>query len=188
MIIENLYLIMPYPLFLYFYKNNRESSRLFFYIFLSGLSFYEFINKKMYYFQYNDLNEYNYIGDSCRIIVTQYFLTDIFFINNKELIFHHCLVLFGLVCSYILNQGYYLIVYLCLNEISSIFLSLNILEIFPKYTNILFIITFFIFRIMLLPILTYIYIDNNIVFPVLVIDDCLHIYWVVTLSKNFLIK
>ena len=181
-----------FPMFLYFYKNNKEIGRLFFYIILSGLSFYEFIDKKMYYFQYNDLNEYNYFGDKCRILVTQYFLTDIFFVTNKSMLFHHILILIGLSLSYYLNQAYYLTLYLCLSEISSIFLASNILNIYlnihPKYSNLCFMITFFIFRILLLPILTYIYSYNNMVFTMLLIDDCLHGYWVITLSKKFLIK
>lgn len=68
-----------FPMFLYFYKNNKEIGILFFYIILSSFSFYEFIDKKkMYYLQYNDLNEYNYFGEKCRILVNQYFLIDIF--------------------------------------------------------------------------------------------------------------
>ena len=180
--------ILHFPIFLYFYKKNKEFGRLSFYIVLSSLSFYEFIDKKMYYFQYNDLNEYNYIGDKCRILVTQYFLVDIFFVTNKPMLFHHILVLYALGISYILNQGYYLTLYLSLNEISSIFLALNILKIFPKYSNLCFMITFFIFRILLLPLLTYIYNHNNLVFTILLLDDCLHGYWVITLSKKFLIK
>jgi|TARA_B110000967_G_C18884895_1_gene563382 hypothetical protein len=180
--------ILHFPIFLYFYKKNKEFGRLFFYIVLSSLSFYEFIDKKMYYFQYNDLNEYNYIGDKCRIIVTQYFLVDIFFVTNKPMLFHHILILIGLSWSYYLNQAYYLTLYLCLNEISSIFLALNILNIYPKYSNLCFMITFFIFRILLLPILTYIYNYNNVVFTILFLDNCLHGYWVITLSKKILIK
>lgn len=76
-----------FPMFLYFYKNNKEIGRLFFYIILSSFSFYEFIDKKMYYFQYNDLNEYNYFGEKCRILVTQYFLIDIFYVSNKAFFF-----------------------------------------------------------------------------------------------------
>ena len=87
-----------------------------------------------------------------------------------------------------LNQAYYLTLYLCLNEISSIFLALNILNIYPKYSNLCFMITFFIFRILLLPILTYIYNYNNVVFTILFLDNCLHGDWVITLSKKFLIK
>lgn len=177
-----------FPMFLYFYKNNKEIGRLFFYIVLSSFSFYEFIDKKMYYFQYNDLNEYNYFGEKCRILVTQYFLIDIFYVSNKAFFLHHMLILIGLSWSYYLNQAYYLTLYLCLNEISSIFLALKILKIFPKYSNLCFMITFFIFRILLLPILTYIYSYNNLVFTILLLDDCLHGYWVITLSKKFLIK
>tara|TARA_B100000424_G_C22933404_1_gene496578 strand:- start:1772 stop:2335 length:564 start_codon:yes stop_codon:yes gene_type:complete len=180
--------IIHFPIFLYFYKNNKEIGRLFFYINLTGLSFYEFIDKKMYYFQHNDLNQYNYIGDKCRILVAQYFLVDIFFVKNKAMLFHHVLILFGLGWSYYLNQAFYLTLYLCLNEISSIFLALKNLNIYPKYSNLCFIITFFIFRIMLLSILTYIYKYNNLVFTILMLDNFLHSFWVISLSKNFLIK
>lgn len=180
--------ILFFPTFLYFYKNNKEIGRLFFYIVLSSFSFYEFIDKKMYYFQHNDLNEYNYIGDKCRILVTQYFLIDIFYVVNKSMLFHHILVLNALCVSYILNVGYYLTLYLSLNEISSIFLALNILNIYPKYSNLCFMITFFIFRILLLPILTYIYSYDIFIFTILLLDNSLHGYWVITLSKKFLIK
>lgn len=188
MIIQHIDTLLFFPIFLYFFKINKEFGRLFFYIVLTSLSFYEFIDKKMYYFQHNDLNEYNYIGDKCRIIVTQFFLVDIFFVTNKPMLFHHILVLFALGSSYMLNIAYYLTLYLSLNEISSIFLALKILKIFPKYSNLCFMITFFIFRILLLPILTYIYSYNNLIFTILLLDDCLHGYWVITLSKNFLIK
>ena len=180
--------ILFFPMFLYFYKNNKEIGRLFFYIVLSSFSFYEFIDKKMYYFQYNDLNEYNYVGEKCRILVTQYFLIDIFFLSKKAYLLHHMLILVALIRSYYFNQAYYLTLYLSLNEISSIFLAFKNLNLFPKYSNLLFIITFFIFRILLLPILTYIYSYNNFVFTLLLLDDCLHGYWVITLSKKFLIK
>lgn len=80
----------------------------------------------MYYFQYNDLNEYNYFGEKCRILVNQYFLIDIFYVSNKAFFFlHHRLILIGL------SWSNYLTLYLCLNEISSIFLALKILKIFP---------------------------------------------------------
>ncbi len=177
-----------FPIFLYTYKISIEYGTLFFFITVSSLSFYQFIDKKMYYFQHNDLNEYNYVGDKCRIFILSHFIIDIFNVNNIAFLIHHLLVLSGLSWSYYFNIGYNLIVYLCLNEISSIFLSLIDMNIYPKYSNIMFMITFFIFRILLLPVLTFIYKYNNYVFTVLMFDNCLHVYWVVTLSKDFLIK
>lgn len=187
MIIQNIDSLL-FPIFLYIYKTSKEHGILFFFITVSSLSFYQFIDKKMYYFQHNDLNEYNYIGDKCRLILLQFFLIDIFNVNNISFFIHHSMVLCGLSWSYYFNRGYNLILYLCLNEISSIFLSLIELKIYPEYSNIMFLITFFIFRIILLPVLTFIYKYNNFIFAFLMFDNCLHVYWVVTLSKNFLIK
>lgn len=181
---ENIDVILYYPFFFLVYNNNKKLGRLCFYTILSGLFLYEFIDKEMYYFHYNDLNEYNYVGNKCRILAIQYFLTDIFFLNNKSILFHHILMLIAMTWSYILNNGYCLAIYLSLNEISSMFLGLKNLNIFPKYSNICFMISFFVFRILLLPILTYIYSYNNFIFTALLIDNCLHYYWVINLYKK----
>ena len=119
MIIQNIDSLL-FPIFLYIYKTSKEHGILFFFITVSSLSFYQFIDKKMYYFQHNDLNEYNYIGDKCRLILLQFFLIDIFNVNNISFFIHHSMVLCGLSWSYYFNRGYNLILYLCLNEISSI--------------------------------------------------------------------
>ena len=177
------------PSYLYLFKYNQELARLYFYILLSGIAFYEVINKKMYLFDNLESNHYiyNYVGDQCRSIVFQYFIVDIFFTENKVMFFHHCLILFAIFLSFINNEGYYLTIYLSLNEISTIFLSLKILNIYKNISNILFMFNFFIFRIILLPILTYHYKNIYHIFYILLLDDFLHIYWVVKLSKKFLL-
>ena len=177
--IQHIDTLLYFPIFLYVYNYSKEYGSLFFFITVSSLSFYEFIDKKMYYFQHNDLNEYNYIGDKCRIIVSQYFIIDIFNVSDKSYFFHHLFVLYGLSWSYYYNKGYYLTLYLCLNEISSIFLSLTALRIFTKYSYKMFCITFFIFRILLLPLLTFMYKYNYFIFTILMLDNSLHLYWVV---------
>ena len=175
------------PGFLFLFKYNRELARLYFYILISGLSLYEFYHKKLYLFNHLDLNEYNYIGDQCRSIGLQYFIVDIFYIKDKAFFFHHGLILFAVFLSFYLNQGYYLIIYFSLNEISSIFLSLKLLNIYKKTCNLLFIFNFFIFRILLLPLLTFYYRHIYHAFIILLLDDILHLYWIIKLSKQFIL-
>ena len=163
------------PTYLYLFQYNHELARLYFYILLSGLSLYEVIDKKFYMFDQLDLNQYNYVGDQCKCIAFQFFMIDIFFPENKSAIIHHALILYAIIYSFYLNQAYILALFLSLTEISTIFLSLKILNFYKQTSNLLFIITFFIFRIVLLPILTYHYRNVYYIFNILLINDFLHV-------------
>ena len=174
------------PSYLYLFHYYGEFARLYFYILISGLSLYEVIDKKFYMFDDLDLNQYNYVGDQCKCIAFQFFMVDIFFPENKSAIIHHALILYAIIHSFYLNQAYILALFLSLTEISTIFLSLKILNIYKQTSNLLFMITFLIFRIILLPILTYHYRNVYYIFNILLIDDFLHVYWVTTFAKNFI--
>ncbi len=172
--------IIVYPIFLYIYNYNKNYARLLFYNVICILSINEVLTKEMYFFQYNDLNEYNYIGEKCQLILLQYFITDIFYIDSITLIIHHILVLIGLCWCIYFSIGYYITIYLCLNEISSIFLLFKEENILPRLNNLLFNYTFFIFRIMLIPEIMIMYYYNNTVFILLSLDYGIHIYWIMS--------
>ena len=174
------------PSYLYLFRYNHELARLYFYILLSGLSLYEVINKKLYMFDQLDLNQYNYVGDQCKCIAFQFFMIDIFFPENKSAIIHHALILYAIIYSFYLNQAYILTLFISLGEISTIFLSLKILTNYKLYFNTLFMINFFIFRILLLPVLTFYYRHVYYTFIILCVDDILHLYWVIKFAKKFL--
>jgi hypothetical protein len=175
------------PSYLYLFHYYGEFARLYFYILISGLSLYEVIDKKFYIFDNLDLNQYNYVGDQCKCIAFQFFMVDIFFPENKSAIIHHALILYAIIHSFYLNQAYILALFLSLNEISTIFLSLKLLNIYKKTSNILFMFNFFIFRILLLPLLTFYYRHIYHAFIILLLDDILHLYWVIKLSKQFIL-
>lgn len=177
-----------FPVYIYLYKNYKEYGRVFFFIIVSSLSLYEFINNEMYYFHKNDINEYNYIGDKCRILCSQYFFIDLFFVKDKTMYIHHTLALIIFSQSYIYNRYFIQMIYGSLTEISSIFLSLKFLKVYPKISNILFLSTFFVFRILLLPLVTYIHINDKNVFTLLCLDCLLHVYWITKIIKKNLKK
>jgi len=129
---------------------NDDYGRIFFYNVLVLLSSYEIYDKNLYNIIYLNFADYNYIGKQTVYISLQYFLYDlIFYVNTIDYAFHHLLILFfGELLLY--KDKYYVgTLIINLNEISSTFHCLKILNIKKELTSILLYLSFFIFRISL---------------------------------------
>ena len=129
---------------------NDNYGRIFFYNILVLSSCYEIYDKNLYNIIYLDFADYNYIGKQTVYISLQYFLYDlIFYVDAIDYAFHHLLILF--FGEFLLYKDKYYVgtLFISLNEISTIFLSLKILNIKKELTSILLYFSFFIFRISL---------------------------------------
>mgnify|MGYP001405202425 CR=1 FL=1 len=161
--------------------NNKNYGRLFFHTITLVCCIYEIINNKLFYFsELNNLLEYNYIGEKCSIIALMYFNYDIINIYKKiPYLLHHSIYIFGI--SYALYYNFFtkIAIYLFLHEISSIFLDLKLLNIYPEICDVLFKLNFVIIRIGSLPIITYkLYYQNKFIFILSSINCYLHVYWI----------
>ena len=118
-------LFLPANIFINRLTSNPNYGRLFFHLLLASLSGYEIINKQLFYFE--NLDNYNYIGEKCTIIAMQYFISDLYYVYNKpQYLFHHFICIFGMTYAITFEKYYILALYLYLGEISSIFLDLYI--------------------------------------------------------------
>ncbi len=140
------------PLYITINKSTKNDNygRIFFYNILVLSSCYEIYDKNLYNIIYVNFADYNYIGKQTLYISLQYFLYDlIFYVNTIDYAFHHLLILF--FGKFLLYKDKYYVgtLFINLNEISSIFHCLKILNIKKELTSILLYFSFFIFRISL---------------------------------------
>lgn len=140
------------PLYMTINKLTKEDNygRLLFYNILVLLSSYEIYDKNLYNIIYLDFADYNYIGKQTVYISLQYFLYDlIFYVDTIDYVFHHLLFISGTIYFVYTDKYHIGTLFISLNEISSIFHSLKILNIKKELTSILLYFSFFIFRISL---------------------------------------
>lgn len=169
------------PIYFTIYKlfKNIEYSRLYTHILLSFISAYEIIknpNVSIYY-----LKDYNLTSNKLAFITLQHFTIDTLFLyKNPEFLFHHFLALSGVSYQLYYNNYFNLSLYVYLGEFSTICLDLIHLNIKKRLFYKLFEINFIIFRLCLLPVLTYnvFFYNNKLLFSLLFGDCCLHLYWV----------
>lgn len=169
------------PIYFTIYKlfGNVDYSRLYTHILLSFVSMYEIVTNPSASIYF--LKDYNLTSNYLSYITLQYFIIDILFIYKKpEFFIHHFLALLGLSYQLYYNKYFNLGLYLYLGEFSSIYLDLIQLSIKKELYFKLFKINFFVFRLCLLPFLTYnvFFYNDKIVFSLLFGDCCLHFYWV----------
>ncbi len=167
------------PTYVTIYKvtNNLNIARLYAHSLLVFYPVKELIDNKMY--QFNNLIDYNYTSELSGYIAVQYFIYDSFYIyQQKPYLFHHLLCSFGIMYGIYYNIYHVLFLYLLLGEISTIFLDLCELNICKKINYLLFKINFIVFRLMLLPVLTYKCYNNTLIFIMLSSDCFLHMYWI----------
>ena len=164
--------------------------RLFFHSLLTFFSIYEIYNNKLYFLnELNTLYEYNYYGNKCNIIALQYFLYDLKYIyKKKQYLLHHIIFINAILYSFYFNKYSKITIYMGLHEISSIFLDLKLLNIYPEISSKCFYSTFLFIRISSLPIITYyIFYIDYFIFTIFCINCFLHICWLytsLTLKKN----
>tara|TARA_Y100000816_G_scaffold234796_1_gene180412 strand:+ start:623 stop:1192 length:570 start_codon:yes stop_codon:yes gene_type:complete len=140
------------------FTNYNGFARLFYYITVIYLSLNEIYDKKYYDFENINFVDYNIVGKNILILTNQFFLYDIFYVINVEYFIHHISTL--IISNYCLYYKIYFnsILFNILIEISSIFLQLKYLitnNKIKKINNLLFMLTFLQFRIILIPILIY---------------------------------
>ena len=93
-----------------------------FYIILSSISLFYFINNKKYYFIDTNIIQYNYYADFIVSISLQHFLIDLFFMKIKtDFKIHHIIAIIYLLIVKYYNILHNIAFYLSVGEISTFF-------------------------------------------------------------------
>lgn len=123
-------------------------------------------------------------GQFCATLTCQYMIYDLVNCKRLEYVFHHTLAI--IASSYVIYTGKYetLVLYIELNEMSTIFLNLSCLNIL-KYTNeLLFVITFVLCRIIWLP---WVFVNkevNGVLLYILYMHYMLQLFWLFKILKR----
>ena len=168
------------PLYITINKSTKNDNygRLFFYNILVLLSSYEIYDKNLYNIIYLDFVDYNYIGKQTVYISLQYFLYDlIFYVDTIDYVFHHLLFISGTIYFVYIDKYHIGTLFLNLNEISSIFHSLKILNIKKELTSILLYLSFLIFRISLVTSMLFNKNLDTFSTSFLIMQNGLNYYW-----------
>ena len=170
----------PYVLFINYKKKSHSYICIYFHGFTSIFSLFTILSNN--YYLLDNSKDFNIIAKNTSYLTLQYMLYDLYIeYNNIQFVIHHLLCFYGIF--YILYYEIYhvLFLYLLLGEISNLSIDLVNLQII-KNNNIIAI-TFFLFRIIPIPILTYKNYDNTPIFLCLLTDNFLHLYWIINRKK-----
>lgn len=179
-------LFLPSYIFIERLTGNINYSKIFCFSLIGFISLNEIINKK-YYLNLDALSENNNVAINVSYISLQYFLYDLKNLFNQPAYFiHHMLSIIGIMYIIIYKQFGVFSLFMYCHEISSIFLTLKYLNIYPILSEPLFYITFILLRLTTLPILTYKISNNRIMFSLLLGDVLLHIFWISKIIKKFI--
>lgn len=170
----------PYVLFINYKKKSHNYICIYFHGFTSIFSLFTILSNN--YYLLDNSKDFNIIAKNTSYLTLQYMLYDLYIeYNNMHFIIHHFLCFYGIF--YILYYEIYhvLFLYLLLGEISNLSIDLVNLQILKN--NNITAITFFLFRIIPIPILTYKNYDNTPIFLSLLTNNYLHLYWIINRKK-----
>lgn len=170
----------PYVLFINYKKKSRTYIYIYFHGFTSIFSLFTILSNN--YYLLDNSNDFNIIAKNTSYLTTQYMIYLLFIdYKNTSLIIHHLLCLYGIFYILYYDIYYVLFLYLLLGEISGLANDLIKLKIIKN--NNIFFVSFFLFRIIPIPILTYKNYDNTPIFLSLLTDNFLHLYWIINRKK-----
>jgi len=169
----------PFVLFINYKKKPNTYIYIYFHGFSSIFSLFTIILND--YYLLDNSKDFNIIAKNMTYLTFQYMIYDLFLeYNNIPYVIHHLICLYGIFYTLYYDIYYVLLLYLLLGEISN--LSIDLVKLKIINNNIIYI-TFFLFRIIPLPIITYKNYDNTVIFSCLLIDNILHLYWIINSKK-----
>ncbi len=175
----------PYVLFINYRKKSRTYIYIYFHGFTSVFSLFSIILNN--YYLLDKSKDFNIIAKNTSYLTTQYMIYLLFIdYKNTSLIIHHLLCLYGIFYMLYYDIYYVLFLYLLLGEISGLANDLINLKIIKN--NNIFLFSFFLFRIIPIPIITYNNYDNTVIFYCLLTDNFLHLFWIIKTIKSYKIN
>lgn len=132
-----------------------------------------------------NITDSNSLGAFCASLTLQYMVFDLVNVLNKlDFLLHHILAIMA-SCFVLYFQVYEtLVLYIELNEISTIFLSLASMKIFRAFSRPLFVICFILFRIVwLLWVLLNKNTSSLFIYSMLYVHYALQVYWLHKIYK-----
>ncbi len=143
----------------------------------------------LYYVPYlmtANIESANDVGRFCAKFTLQYMIYDLMYCEKIEYVFHHSLAI--IACSFVLYTKTYetLVLYVEVNEVSTIFLGLAYMNILKKINQFIFVLTFIICRIMWLPwIIWNKRVDGALRF-IMYVHYALQLFWLAKIYKKII--
>lgn len=131
-----------------------------------------------------DIEEVNGTGRFCASFTLQFMIYDILFCRSAEFIVHHSLA--ALASFYVLHTGRYetLVLYIEMNEVSTIFLNLAHMNVLRRLNEVLFVLMFIACRIVWLPWILFNKKVSGLLLPIIHIHYVLQIFWLGKIYKR----
>ena len=126
----------------------------------------------------------NDLGEFCASVTLQFMIYDLINCGKIEYVFHHILAI--IASSYVMYTRNYetLVLYIEVNEVSTIFLNLAYLNILKNTNEFLFVITFILCRIIWLPWIIIYKEVNGILLYIMYLHYILQLFWLFKIFKK----
>lgn len=124
------------------------------------------------------------LGEFCASLTLQFMIYDLINCKKIEYVFHHILAI--IASSYVMYTNRYetLVLYIEVNEISTIFLNLAYLNILKNINEFLFVLTFILCRIIWLPWIIINKEVNGILLYIMYLHYILQLFWLLKILKK----